>query len=482
MTLHLQIFKPWVSEWLARSIIFAVLMTSLFSFSLYSSNTKIAATFYGVDQLDIQYSVVLLYAVIVIFLTLDLRIIKYFRVKDYLIFGLALNILSYIVCFYVRDWGVFLACRIIQGIVCSLLCNIVLNLTFARLHPSRAKLIGYAVFYGGLQTSGPICAIYSTHMLEYFNFNYLFAGLIVASIPVWLLVWITFNSAGRFSRKVPLYHFDWVGLSLYCYLCLIISYISVYGKFLKWFDNFKVIKLSVLLLITAILFTIRELRYKHPLIELRTLKVGNFKAGLLLLTFFYVFKGTIGLTYVHLEVVLGVSPVNMVPIWLANITGICIGLFTTARLLIMGKPIINLVIMGFSCLTMYFIYMLALLSSKGEVYDFVLPLFFFGLATGTLIVPLVIFTLGALPLRTAFNGSLLGIFARYLGFCLSIMINNQLLASFRSPIINKVETQPMLVSSIRNYYSIIIVTVLIFIVYLITCRAIKIIKTKNRRQ
>lgn len=71
------IFKQWVPEWLAKTVIYAVLMTSLFSFALYYNNPESITGYYGIEPADVQYSVVLMYAAVVAYLALDYRIVKY---------------------------------------------------------------------------------------------------------------------------------------------------------------------------------------------------------------------------------------------------------------------------------------------------------------------------------------------------------------------------------------------------------------------
>ncbi|NLR62604.1 hypothetical protein HGH93_31225 [Chitinophaga polysaccharea] len=54
---EITIFKSWVSEWMARSVIFAILMTCLFSFAFYGSPVA-AMGFYGIQPTDVQYAMI----------------------------------------------------------------------------------------------------------------------------------------------------------------------------------------------------------------------------------------------------------------------------------------------------------------------------------------------------------------------------------------------------------------------------------------
>lgn len=448
------IFKDWVPEWLARSVIFSVLITSLFSFALYSRPLSMTG-YYGIEPTDVQYAMVLTYASAVTFLALDFRIVKYFTSRKYLLIGLAMNVGCSLICFYTKNWGLFLICGLLQGIACALLCSIVLNMVFPRLHATRARVIGYTVFYGGLQISTPFYAIYCSTVLHFFDFNWLFYGLIIILIPVLFAVLITMNAKARFHKKIPLYQVDWMGYLFYTVFCLLIGYILVYGQQLNWFGSPLIVLLTVAGFLLLFLFVIRETRLKRPLINLQIFKARNFAIGLLLLFAFYIFKGTTGLTYGYLEAVLGTDPLHIIPIWIAVILGTGISMFVTARFVLMGIRLIRMIILGFVIMALYYSYMLTFIAVTGETKDFILPMFIYGVATGVLFVPIVSFTASSAPAKIAFNASLIGIFARFVGFCTSMAINNYVQLYTKAAVTEKVreavsETNPQWSLTLQN--------------------------------
>ncbi|SFD86195.1 Major Facilitator Superfamily protein [Chitinophaga sp. CF118] len=449
------LFKQWVPEWLARTVIFGILLTSLLGFGLYYSNAESAIGYYGIEPADIQYSVVLMYAAGVSFFALDFRIVKYFSPRKYILAALALNFTSYLVCFYIKDLGLFMVCRYAQGVACALLCSVVLNSIFPRLHATRSRVIGYTVFYGGLQTSIPISAIYCSAMLHYFDFQWLFYGLIILMLPVLVTVLLTMNAKARFHKKMPLYQVDWVGYLFYAIFCCVFGYVLVYGQQLNWLDGPKVLFLSVLGALLLMLFIVRETRLKRPLINLELFKLPSFIIGLFLLIAFYVFKGTSGFAYSYIQGVLGVDPLNVIPIWTANIVGIALAMFVTARFVLSGKPLIGIIICGFVVLALFYVYMLTFVSVTGETSQFILPLFIHGAACGILFVPIVIFTVSAVPPKIAYNVSMLGIFFRFIGFCLTIGINNYSQLYTRAAVREKLresvnETNPQLAHTLKG--------------------------------
>ncbi len=277
----IEIFKPWVTEWMARAVIFIILMTCLFSFAFYSSPAA-AMGFYGIQPTDVQYGMVVMYGSTVAFLALDFRIVKYFAVRRYLLIALAINAICSVICFHFKDWILFVICQFLQGITCALMSGIVLQLIFPRLQSVRARVIAYSLLYGSIQIAVPLYSIYTSVILYFFDFNWLFYGFNIILITLTAVVLLTMNSKARFTKKIPLYQVDWAGYLLYVSFILISGYVLVYGRQLGWFGSRLILILSLSNLAILFLFIIRELKIKRPLINLQI-----FKTKILLLAFYF---------------------------------------------------------------------------------------------------------------------------------------------------------------------------------------------------
>lgn len=453
------IFKSWVSEWMARSVIFAILMSSLFSFAFYGSPVA-AMGFYGIQATDVQYGMVVIYGSTVAFLALDFRIVKYFAPREYLLLALAVNALCAVVCFYFRDWALFVFCQFLQGITCALMSGIVLQLIFPRLQSVRARVIAYSLLYGSIQIAVPFYSIYISVVIHFFDFNWIFYGFIIVVIMLTSVVLLTMNSKARFTRKIPLYQVDWIGYLFYVSFILIVGYILVYGRQLGWFDSSLISTLCLVILIILSLFISRELKLKRPLINLQIFRTKNFVIGLLLLFTFYIFKGSTGLAYGYLEAILGNHPLSTIPIWIAVIVGTVLSMFIISRFVLMGYNLIRMIIVGFGLMAVYYAYMILFVSVQGETADFLLPMFIYGVATGVLFVPIVSFAASSAPSKIAVHASLIGIFSRFIGFTASLALNNELQLFAKSSVREKVresltETSPQLpvtLLDIQNQY------------------------------
>lgn len=421
----ISIFKPWVGEWAARTIIFVILMSCLFSFAFYGSAVATMG-YYGVQPTDVQYGMVMIYGSTVAFLALDFRISKYLAPRKYLLIALGINAICSTLCFYIKDWGIFIVCQFVQGVTCALISGVVLQLIFPRLKSTRARVIAFSILYGSIQISVPFYSSIASIVLYYLDFNWLFYFSNIVIVLLVIVVLLTMNSNVRFTKKIPLYQVDWIGYFLYVSFILILGYILVYGRRLGWFDSTTIIKLVLGDLAILVLFVIRELNLKRPLINFYVFKAKNFIPGLLMLFAFYIFKGSIGLSYTYLDAILGEDPLNTIPIWLAVIIGTILSMFVTYRFVLLNYNLLKLIIVGFGVMAIYYVYVLMLVSVQGELIDFLLPMFIYGIATGILFVPIVVFTTSTASPKIALNASYIGIFARFTGFTASMAFSNEL--------------------------------------------------------
>jgi len=431
------VFKSWVSEWMARSVIFAILMACLFGFALYGSPVA-AMGYYGIQPPDVQFGMVVLYGSTVAFLSLDVRMVKYFPTRKYLLTAFALNAVCSVVCFNFREYALFMVCQFLQGITCALMSGIVLQLIFPRLHALRARVIAYSLLYGSIQIAAPLYSIYTSLVLHFFDFNWLFYGYTILLIILSIVVLITMNGKARFTKRMPLYQLDWIGYLLYVSFILIMGYIFVYGRQLGWLDSPLIPLLTLGSLIILSLFIIRALKLKRPLINLQIFKVKNFVIGLLLLFTFYIFKGSTGMAYGYLEGILGNDPLSTIPIWTAVIAGTVLSMFVTSRFVLMGFNLVKIIMVGFVMMALYYIDMILFVSVQGETIDFIIPMFLYGVATGVLFVPIVSFTNSSAPPAIAVNASLVGILARFIGFTVSLAFSNELQLFAKSAVREKV--------------------------------------------
>lgn len=447
--MKLSTFKEWVPDYLIRITIFLLLFPALATFAFYYSNTAETIGFYGIETSDVQYSVLLMYAGLVSFLPLDDRLVKFFSLRRYLLLGVTINIITFIVCASTRDLAVFFICRFIQGVSCALFSSICLNLIFPRLNSVRARVIGYTIFYGTLLISVPMCAILCSYILQYYSFNILFYFLILCQIPGAILLLIITNNV-HLKEKLPLYQVDWTSYIYFTIIICSIGYIFVYGQQLNYLEHIKIRVLSLVTIIGIVLFILRQQSLKRPFINLKVFRYKDFCLGIVLIMIYYFFKGTTGFAYSYLQSTLGVSSIDLTSIYVSNLLGILAGLLVTSRMLLNDIAIKNIVLIGFGGLLLYHIQVYFLFSNTGTKESFIIPFFVQGFALAALHVPLIIYAVASIPPAISNSVSFLGISFRYLSFSVTIAITNYFQLFNKSTHYNRTSEYISVINPINN--------------------------------
>ena len=417
------IFKPWVPQWLAIVTIISILFPSLVIFALYYNSTLAAAEYYSMDAMDIQYSVVLMYATVISWLALDSHLIKCFRLSSYTISGIFINTVTCWICAETQSGEIFMFCRFIQGAVCAYLCNICMTLSFTLFQINKARVMGYTIFYGSLMICVPFSAIFANIILNSFGIESVFYGFILFQVPGFILLLVCMNNR-YLTRKHPWQSADWSGFLIYTAIVSIVGYILVYGQQLEWLTSGKIKFLIANLVIITPVYIISSWHKKRPLIQLKLMKNGKYRLALLLLTLFYISKGTVFFTYLYMQDGLGIDPVSMIAIWSFNILGLLVGILGVKTLLLRGVAPRTIIKLGFCILLIFHTQMFFLFANTASEEKYYFPLFVQGVGTGSLFVPLIMNMVMSVKKHQMGLVAFLGIGARFLGFCLAIALIN----------------------------------------------------------
>lgn len=420
---QIPIFKPWVPQWLAVLTIISILFPSLVIFALYYNSTRAVAEFYSMDAMDIQYSVVLMYATVISYLALDSHLIKCFKLVNYTLAGIFINTVTCWICAMSQSGELFMFNRFIQGAVCAFLCNICMTLSFTLFRVEKARIMGYTIFYGSLMICVPFSAIFANLILNHFGIDSVFYGFILMQIPGFVLLLLTMNNR-YLTRKYPWQAADWQGFVIYTAIASILGYILVYGQQLEWLESPRIRHLMMILLLITPVYIVSSWRKRRPLIQLKLMKNGKYRFALLLLTVFYISKGTVFFTYLYMQDGLGIDPVSMVSIWSFNILGLVVGVLGVKTLLLKGASPRTLIKLGFFLLLLFHTQMYFMFAGTASEERYYLPLFIQGVGTGALFVPLIMNMVLSVPKRQMGLVAFLGIGARFLGFCLAIALIN----------------------------------------------------------
>lgn len=421
MSQALPVFRNWVPEWLIKVSLFLVLLPAMFILGIYAANITEAAGYYGIEPTDVQYSIVIYYAALAAFFPMEQRFFSYIATRNYFIIGTILLIGCNVVFYFSRSAVVFVSMRFLEGVLGSGVVGTCITLIFSRMQTERVRAMGYSVFYGVLLSSSPLAMILSAWILEYFEFNVLYKALLFLQIPGAVLLILIMNNV-RMKRKIPLVQLEWVSYVFYALLLCLVGYVLVYGQQLNWLDDVRIWGSLIAILFLIAFFVIRQRTIKRPYLNLDIYKYRNFRVGIILMVIFYVCRSTTSVTSSFFGNALGMDPIHISYVMLANLVGIVLSLAVTGRFILQKKSMRMIWLTGFGFLLIFHVWMYFLFSTQANATSFILPLFMQGLGSGVLMVSIVVFTVSSVPVPISGSASATGVSYRFLGFAISMAL------------------------------------------------------------
>ncbi|MCC9138331.1 MFS transporter [Pontibacter silvestris] len=421
MNQALPVFKSWVPEWLIRASIFLVLLPSMFILGIYAANITQAAGYYGIEPTDIQYSIVIYYAALAAFFPMEQRFFSYIATRNYFIIGTILLITCNAIFYFSKSPVVFISLRFLEGVLGSGVVGTCITLIFSRMQTERSRAMGYSVFYGILLSSSPLAMLVAAWVLEYFEFNVLYKALLFLQIPGALLLILIMNNV-RIKRRIPLVQLEWVSYVFYSLLLCLVGYVLVYGQQLNWLEDSRIWGSLIAIVFLIAFFIIRQRTIKRPYLNLNIYKYRNFRIGIILMVIFYVCRSTTSVTSSFFANALGMDPIHISYVMLANLLGIVLSLAVTGRFILLKKSMRMIWLTGFGFLLIFHVWMYFLFSTQANATSFILPLFMQGLGSGVLMVSIVVFTVSSVPAPISGSASATGVSYRFLGFSMSMAL------------------------------------------------------------
>ena len=440
MHTELPVFKSWVPVWLIRITIFIVVVPGLLLFGLSTASIPGAAGYYGIEQADVQYSMIAFYAAVAGFFALERRFFIFIATKEYFLISTMVAVLTSYVCFHTTNLYILLVFRFLQGMANCMSTSICITLIFGSLHSERAREIGYSVFYGLLLCITPISTLITSPILDAFDFNALYKFIIFAFIPGGLMLMLMMNNV-RLNRKMPLYQVDFYSFILYSGLLGLIGYVLLYGQQYYWFQDSRIRWSFVSVIVLLAINIVRQIHLKRPYLNLNVFKYRNFIVGAGMICVLYIVRGALGITSQYFSAVLGMDPTHIGWLMIANMAGIALGILISSRLVIMKRPMRLIWIYGFLSLLIFHVWMWFLFSTQADAGIFIIPLVLQGMGAGLLMAPIIVFMISSVPAHLANSASALGVFFRFTSFCGSIAIINYFQLKHKTDHFNRFQDQ-----------------------------------------
>jgi DHA2 family multidrug resistance protein len=440
MNLTLPVFKSWVPVWLIRLTIFVVILPGLLLFGLSTASAPGAAGYYGIEPADVQYSMIAFYAAVAGFFALERRFFVFIASREYFLLSVVLQVVTSYVCFHTSHLYVLLIFRFLQGMSNCMSTSICITLIFSNLQTERAREIGYSVFYGMLLCITPLSTLFTAPVLDAFDYNVLYKFIIFLYLPGSVLLLLIMNNV-RLSRKIPLYQLDYYSFILYSAALCLMGYVLLYGQQYYWLEDARICWSLVLVVVLIAINIVRQLHLRRPYLNLEVFKYRNFIVGVVMILVLYIVRGALGITSLYFSTVLGMDPIHIGWLMLANIAGIILGILISSRLVIMKRPMRLTWIYGFALMLIFHVWMWFLFSNQGNADSFIIPLVLQGMGAGLLMTPIIVFMISSVPVHLANSASAVGVFFRFTGFCGSIGMINYFQLKHKNDHLNRFQEQ-----------------------------------------
>jgi MFS family permease len=427
----LPIFKAWVPEWAIRAVLFWALLPPFLLLGLYAGSGTEMAGYYGVEPADVQFSILLFYAGLVSFLPFDAHLGSYLRLRNSLLLSVLLLAGLVGLAGWAHDFRLLLVLRFLQGTVACTIVTPLLSLIFSRLHSTRSRAMGYAVFYGGLLASSPLGTMLSWTVLDHYAVPAVFYAFLLVALPGALLLLLILNDV-RTRRRIPLTQLEWPSWVLLTTMLFGLAYLASYGQQQYWLESPAMWLALGLAVVGGAAFGWRQVHVKRPYINFGVFRHRNFCVGLALFCIFYFFRGTTSIASAYFTGVLHVDARQMVGLQAATLTGIVLGGSVVVRFVLLGTPLRRLLAVGFGLLLAHHVWMYLLFGPAQGLAVFWLPMLLQGLAVGFVMIPLALFTMGGLPPHLATAGTFAAVAFRNLGFVGSLAVTSVLQPYWRT--------------------------------------------------
>jgi len=317
---------------------------------------------------------------------------RYFGRKRYLIFSISLFTLSSLFCGLAWNLQSLVMFRILQGIGGGALQPIsqsVLLETFPKKqHGMAMAIFGVGIMFGpiiGPLLGGWITDNWSWHWIFFINIP-----IGIVSILLVALVIIDPPYMQRTKMKIDYWGLAFLATSLGC-----LQIVLDKGERVDWFASDFITWLSIISVITFILFVINEMFAEHPIVNLKTFKNITFSSGNVIMFFaFFNLFGSIVLLPIYLQTLMGYT---------ATLAGIVLGPGGVAALIAM--PIAGRLVtktnpkglLGFGIIVAaYSTYLMSNFNLSADFYTIIWPRLVLGVGMGFIFIPLTTMTMSGI--------------------------------------------------------------------------------------
>ncbi|CAN5318583.1 DHA2 family efflux MFS transporter permease subunit [soil metagenome] len=166
--------------------------------------------------------------------------------------------------------------RALQGFIGGAMIPTVFAVAFTAFPPERR--VTASVIMGLIVTLAPtVGPTLGGHLTEWLSWRWLF----FINVPTGIIVLFGVARWGQFDKGDPSLAkgFDWFGLGVMATFLMSMQFVLEEGSKDGWFEDTGILFLTVLAVVTGVLFVWRSMTYRNPIVELRAFSNRNFSIG-----------------------------------------------------------------------------------------------------------------------------------------------------------------------------------------------------------
>jgi DHA2 family multidrug resistance protein len=262
--------------------------------------------------------------------------------------------------------------------------------------PTEKRAMAQAIYTLGVIVGPTLGPPLGGYIVDNFSWPFIFYINIPVGIIATLLT-LQYVRSPQYEEKRPASQVDWWGIGLLTVGVSSLQFVLEKGQEDDWFSSTLIIALSISAFLGLYLFVWRELSYKYPIVNLRVLKNGNLRIGVMLS--FVMGLGLFGSTFViplYTQSLLGWTAQQSGMLQLPSTLFVAVMMPVVAILIQKGVPQKYLIAVGMCIFFIYSYLSYKVLTPHTSSGDFFWILIIRGFGLGLLSVPVSTMSLSTL--------------------------------------------------------------------------------------
>ena len=263
-------------------------------------------------------------------------------------------------------------------------------------YPPEKRAMAQAIYVLGVIVGPTLGPPLGGYIIDHYAWPYIFYINIPVGIVAALLT-LQFVRSPKYAEKRPASQVDWLGIFLLTAAVGSLQYILEKGQEDDWFNSNLIITLSVVAFLGIYCFIWREMVYKYPIVELKVLRNGNLRMGVIL-SFIQGF-GLFGSTFIiplYTQTILGWDATQSGLLMIPSTLMVAFMMPIVGQMIQRGVSQKYLIAIGMCVFFVYSLFTYKIMTPQTSADDFFWPLMVRGVGLGLLSVPISTMSLSTL--------------------------------------------------------------------------------------